>query len=149
LTDLNKASRLEVSMPERSSNPGNQTPNRGKGKKPHDANFYAFNIVQQAIGEQPKPGAFGPTVKYGVHLLGGTDVEGETLGRLTREEAGQLYARALSREAGKESGCNAANQALIVCLPTITSKTIPSTRFRLPKEGIREVPWTATVRERH
>ena len=41
-------------MPERSSNPGNQTENRGKGKKPHDANVHAFNIVQQAIGEKPK-----------------------------------------------------------------------------------------------
>src|SRR4051794_38082383 len=41
-------------MPERSSNPGNQTPNRGKGKKPQDAKVRAFNIVQQAIGDKPK-----------------------------------------------------------------------------------------------
>ena len=40
-------------MPERSSNPGNQTGNRGKGKQPHDANVHAFSIVQQATGEKP------------------------------------------------------------------------------------------------
>jgi len=41
-------------MPDRSSKQGgNKTAKRGAGKP--DANLVAFSVVQQAIGEQPKP----------------------------------------------------------------------------------------------
>jgi hypothetical protein len=40
-------------MADRSSRSGNKTGNRGKGHK--DANVLAYEIVQQATGQMPKP----------------------------------------------------------------------------------------------
>jgi hypothetical protein len=40
-------------MADRSSRSGNKTANRGKGHK--DANVLAYEIVQQATGQMPKP----------------------------------------------------------------------------------------------
>jgi hypothetical protein len=86
-------------MPERSSNPGNQTENRGKGKKPHDANVFAFNIVQQAIGEKPKEHSAEKPVKNPAAV---------TLGRLGGLKGGKARAEKLTAKKRSEIAKKAA-----------------------------------------
>ena len=88
-------------MPERSSNPGNQTGNRGKGKKPHDANVYAFSIVQQAIGETPKEHSAEKPVKNPAAV---------TLGRLGGLKGGKARAEKLTTEQRKAIAKKAAEK---------------------------------------
>lgn len=88
-------------MPERSSNPGNQTGNRGKGKKPHDANVYAFNIVQQAIGEKPKEHSADKPEKNPAAV---------TLGRLGGLKGGKARAEKLSAKKRSEIAKKAAQK---------------------------------------
>lgn len=51
---------------------GNETGNRGKGKKPHDENITAFNIVQQASGEIPKAHSTEPPKESSRCIVGST-----------------------------------------------------------------------------
>ena len=88
-------------MPERSSNPGNQTGNRGKGKKPHDANVYAFNIVQQEIGEKPKEHSAEKPEKNPAAV---------TLGRLGGLKGGKARAEKLSAKKRSEIAKKAAEK---------------------------------------
>lgn len=88
-------------MPERSSNPENQTENRGKGKKPHDANVHAFSIVQQAIGEKPVEHSAEKPQKNQAAV---------TLGRLGGLKGGKARADALTPEKRKEIAKKAAQK---------------------------------------
>ena len=79
----------------------NKTEKRGKGVKPHDANSFAFDIVQQVIGEKPKEQ---------VAELPEKNPAAVSLGRLGGLKGGKARADTLTPERRKEIAKKAAKK---------------------------------------